>query len=481
MLDRLLDLRDGDRPDALGDPVSRLRVQVDRVEQRPPHVVLVLVERAVADPHRLRVLVAGQVRQDRLGQVALAAEPVHHLQVTAVLDPVGHELEEAVGLRVEPQRVEAPQRERRVSDPRVPVVPVALATRRLWERGRPRGHQRAGRRVHEALQRERAPLQVDAPGVIGELALVQPLTPVLLRPPHPVGGVLVVGRWLVVGPRERDEPLVPVLHRRGRVRASAFEPHPEVARQSQRQISGGDPRERVAVSLGLVLPGDLGARVIGRGLAVHQQLDVAVHAADRAEQDVLGLVVARRPLVLDRPLRVVVPGPDEQRVPDHEPPRPRLPRRLQDERPRHVPPPRRDRDVRRADAEMARRTVEHGREDRRAVGPGQAEPLDAAARRQQRLDLPVRQERVLRDRGERAPLREPHRALGDRHRADSSGTAKGPFLDRRQPRPPSRPPHPRARARSPAPRRPSRPGGTRSPREPAPERRRGRPRCAWAG
>ena len=171
-------------------------------------------------------------------------------------------------------------------------------------------------------------------------------------------------------------------------------------------------------------------------------------------------------------------------------------------------------DVRRADAEMARRTVEHGREDRRAVGSGQAEPLDAAARPQQRLDLPVRQERVLRDRGERASLREPHRALGDGHRADSSGTAKDrsstgsrrsgrvrhtveTLLDdlaagrarrvedrdphRRQPRPPSRPPHPRARARSPAPRRPSRPGGTRSPREPAPERRRGRPRCAWAG
>ena len=175
--------------------------------------------------------------------------------------------------------------------------------------------------------------------------------------------------------------------------------------------------ERVAVALGLVLPARARPRVVGRRLAVHLELDVAVHAPDRAEQDVFGLVIARRPLVLDRPLRVVVPGADEERVPDHQPSGPGLPRRLQDERPGDVAPAGGDGDVGRAEPEVAGRAVEHRPEHRGAVRPREAEPLHAPARRDERLDLPVRQERVLGDRRERAPLREPHRAFGDGHPA----------------------------------------------------------------
>ena len=50
-----------DRPEPLGQLVARLGVQVDRVEHRAPDVVLLLVVGAVADPHRPRALVAGQV------------------------------------------------------------------------------------------------------------------------------------------------------------------------------------------------------------------------------------------------------------------------------------------------------------------------------------------------------------------------------------------------------------------------------------
>ena len=58
-------------------------VRADRVEQHPPHVVLVLVERAVADAHRPRVAVAGEVVERVLGEVGLAADAVHDLQVRA--------------------------------------------------------------------------------------------------------------------------------------------------------------------------------------------------------------------------------------------------------------------------------------------------------------------------------------------------------------------------------------------------------------
>ena len=60
---------------------QRLLVQVDRVEQGAPDVVLALVEGAVADPHRARPAVAAQMVERALGQVALAADPVHDLQV----------------------------------------------------------------------------------------------------------------------------------------------------------------------------------------------------------------------------------------------------------------------------------------------------------------------------------------------------------------------------------------------------------------
>ena len=59
-------------------------MEVDRVEHRAPDVVLALVERAVADADRARALVAVQVRQRLLRELALAADAVHHLEVVAV-------------------------------------------------------------------------------------------------------------------------------------------------------------------------------------------------------------------------------------------------------------------------------------------------------------------------------------------------------------------------------------------------------------
>ena len=183
VLDGLLDLLLEHRPQRLGDLLARLGVQVHRVQHRAPDVVLHLVVGAVADAHRAGVVVAGQVVQLLFDQAAFAADAVHHLQRMAFTvvgaRHVGDEREEVVGLAVQAQRVQAPQRERRVAHPGVAVVPVAFALRGFRQRRGAGRQQRTGRRVGQALQRQRAALQIRPPRVIREVADVDPLPPAL--------------------------------------------------------------------------------------------------------------------------------------------------------------------------------------------------------------------------------------------------------------------------------------------------------------
>ena len=161
-----------------GSRCAVARVEQDRVEHGAEDVVLALVEGAVADPHRARAGVAGEVVARRLGQVAPAVDPVHDLQraVLGRLD-VGDELHELVGLPVEVEPVQRLQREGRVAHPRVAVVPVALAARRLRQRRRQRGDGRAGRHVRQALDRERRALDRVAEAVVGDARAAEPGAP----------------------------------------------------------------------------------------------------------------------------------------------------------------------------------------------------------------------------------------------------------------------------------------------------------------
>jgi hypothetical protein len=79
VLDRLFHLLLEHRPQGLRDLLARLGVQVERVQDRAPDVVLNLVVGAVADPHRPGVVVAGEMVQLVFHQAALAADAVHHL------------------------------------------------------------------------------------------------------------------------------------------------------------------------------------------------------------------------------------------------------------------------------------------------------------------------------------------------------------------------------------------------------------------
>ena len=136
-------------------------VEQDRVEHRAVHVVLALVERAVAGADGAGAGVAGQVVAGRLGEVPAAVDAVHDLEA-AVVDrfELGDELDELVGLPVEVEPVERLEREGRVAHPRVAVVPVALPARRLGQRRREGGDRGPRRHVGEALDGEGGALQV---------------------------------------------------------------------------------------------------------------------------------------------------------------------------------------------------------------------------------------------------------------------------------------------------------------------------------
>src|SRR5882672_5665325 len=152
-------------------------MQVYRVEHGAPHIVLLLVVCAIANAHRPRALVPTQVVERLLAQLVLPAYAVHDLKLLLSRRHVGDEIEEVICLPRETKRVEAPQHEGAVAYPRVPVVPVALASDGLGKRRRRSGEQRAGRAVSEPFESERASLQEALPRMLGKLAAVDPLAP----------------------------------------------------------------------------------------------------------------------------------------------------------------------------------------------------------------------------------------------------------------------------------------------------------------
>ena len=236
-LERLLHLALDDRPQPVGKLVARFRVEVDRVEHRAPHVVLILVVGAVADPHRPRLVIARQMLEHLLLELALAADPVHDLQLALLgLGHVGDEVEEVVGLLVEAQRVERPEHEGRVADPAVAVIPVAVSARRLGQRrGAGRDHRSRGR-VREPLEGQRAALQVRAPGVIRERAVLEPLLPEAARARQPGRRLLVARRQRMGGPAERDERALALVQRRSRARPWPLEAESQVGHEPQLEV-----------------------------------------------------------------------------------------------------------------------------------------------------------------------------------------------------------------------------------------------------
>jgi hypothetical protein len=239
--------------------------------------------------------------------------------------------------------------------------------------------------------------------MVRERALVDPLAPEVGGPVHPLVGLVDAPRAAPFArPAERRVGRLTLAQRRPRSGEVSLEAHAQRAVQQQAQLAALGHCDRLAVSgPGVLPPAALGA-VVEQRRALHVQVDETLHAAGDPHHAVLGLVIRRRAAVARLALLLVVPGADGEEVVDDEPARPRHPRRLQDHRARQVAPRRRDRHVGRPKPEAAGVAVEDRCEHARRVELRSAEPLDAAARRNQRPDLAVGEVGVLGDGRERA-------------------------------------------------------------------------------
>ena len=399
-LRRALRLRLDDRPQPSRQALAPPSVEEDRVEDGAEHVVLPLVEGAVADPHGPSAGVAGKVVSGGLRQVPPAVDPVHDLQRPVLVRlEVGDELHELVGFPVEVHVVQRLQREGRIPHPRVAVVPVALAPRCLGQRSRERGHGRAGRHVRQALDREGRALDRVAPAVVGQAGPAQPGAPEVNRCVDALLGILDVGRRAeALGPGERAVRPLPCGERVARPHPVAFDPEREVRLESNRLIRSAAVR-RMAPTVDQ-RPLRRRPAVIEAGLTDELDLDRALEALDRAHEHVVGVVVGRRACV-GRDLVLVVPGANGQGIADDDPTRRRPPGRGKDVGPRLVHSRRRVVDAEGPEAEGAGTPVEQAAEDARGVERWNAQPVDGAVRGHERAGVAVGEKRVVRDRRER--------------------------------------------------------------------------------
>ena len=126
----------------------------------------------------------------------LAADPVHDLQ-RALAGPAaggaGHEGDELLGLVRAGADVERLDRQARVADPGVAVVPVALAADGLGQRRGGRRDDRAGRPVGESLEHPRAEAHEILVRALVDVVLGLPGAPGLDRVLDPLGDLVGPG------------------------------------------------------------------------------------------------------------------------------------------------------------------------------------------------------------------------------------------------------------------------------------------------
>ena len=294
------------------------------------------------------------------------------------------------------QRLEG---ERRVPDPGVAVVPVALPARRLGQRRRQRRDRRPRRHVRQPLDRQRRALDQRAQLVIGDPRPRQPVAPEARRrarasrwPPR---------RWSApaLSRPTRARSTAPPLHgaRAARARdgprsrsACRSEAASSARRRSRRR--DGDPRSATT-------PRDCGrSRTPARTPARPRR-------CRRCTLTVRTSMCSASSSAGGRVCGVIVSSPSarahRQRVAHDRPPRRRLPCRHQRVGPRLIGPAAGHVDPERAETERAGATVQQRPEHARRVKPRDAQPVDRPVGRHQRARMTVRQERVVGDRRER--------------------------------------------------------------------------------
>ncbi len=294
-------------------------------------VALTLVDGAVADPHRARAGIPRQVVELALDELAPAVDAVHDLHVLGVArDRPQQPVAPQPGLLEVAAAEQRLERERRVAQPAVAVVPVALAAEVLRQRRRRRRHDPAGLPVAEHPQDEQRPGHR-----LGVRALVA-----APRPPLPAERQCLLDA--TVDLERRRHRVVAAEPRRGEgerlagadvelVDVPAVVGVGEPVTAQDEHVGAGDGRDdRVVGALAVVLaPGHPGP-----GRAVAEADDPLVRHPDRARDSLdpaqqVGAAVGERHDVGDPDdARVGLVGRlEDERVPDVAPRRPGAPGR----------------------------------------------------------------------------------------------------------------------------------------------------------
>ena len=120
-------------PTLMADGLAVFVGQVHRVQQLTKNIQLHLIKCAVANPHRPGAAVSGQVAQLYLGQIIAAVNAVHDVQlqglVAALPYPATQPAHKAIGLIDKAQAHKGINREGRIANPGIAVIPVTLAPR----------------------------------------------------------------------------------------------------------------------------------------------------------------------------------------------------------------------------------------------------------------------------------------------------------------------------------------------------------------
>jgi hypothetical protein len=291
--------------------------------------------------------------------------------------------------------VEAPERDARVPDPGVPVVPVALAAGRLGQRRGERRHHPSRWLVRESLQGERRALEEPAQRMVGEGSPLEPPAPdVLRRPDQPVRSLGRLGADQLLAPGQAGEQTLPGAHRSRPANDGAVHLEGDVAAQAHRLPSSA--RVRGQALLVHERPARLLGRVVERGLADDLDLHLPVDALDGSDEHVVRVARPQRPPG-DIRFVIAVRGREHEGVMDHAPSRLRHPRRLEHVGSGDVTPRRRRPEPLRTHAVGARATVEERGEDRRRVEAGKAEPFDRPVGSHQGARMAIGEESVVAD------------------------------------------------------------------------------------
>gem|GEM_PF-5584553 len=128
---------------------------VERINEFAVDVELALPRRAIAPAHRLAAFVAGQPRNLQLGQPAIARDAVHDLQLIGVSRHRAQQpLAPRLGLFAIAGVEQGVQRQRRVAQPAMAVVPIAAAAQRFRQRRGGRRDDPARRLKSQQFQRD---------------------------------------------------------------------------------------------------------------------------------------------------------------------------------------------------------------------------------------------------------------------------------------------------------------------------------------